>query len=110
MQRWLALAGGLPLFAAAATNAQPPRPAQIRHVSPSGENHRTIALRLTQNPGFNQLAPAAAGLAADTEVAPNARFGFHLMTISPPPLGPQWRTDGRLPRSRRPAISFVLKF
>lgn len=110
MLRWLAIAGCLPLVAAAAANAQPARPAQLEHVSPSGEDRRAIALRLTQEPGFAQLTPASVGLVADTQVGPNARIGFHLMTVSRPRLGPEWRTDGRLPRSRKPAISFTFTF
>ena len=107
MPRWLHIAGVLPLLAAAGGHAQstgvvpreaPPKPA------------RTIDLRLTQEPGFDPLTPPTRGIVAGTEVAPNARIGFHLMTVSRPKLGPEWRTDGRSNRSRKPAVSFSWRF
>jgi hypothetical protein len=110
MQRWLAIAGLTPLIAAAGVNAQPTRPAESKHISLAERHGRAINLRLTQEPGFDLLTPATTGIIAETEVAPNARIGFHLMTVSRPRLGPEWRTDGRSTRSRKPAVSFTFRF
>jgi hypothetical protein len=110
MQLWLAIAGLAPLIAAVAVNAQPARPAESQHISPSDGHGRAINLRLIQEPGFDYLIPATIGFVADTPVAPNARIGFHLINVSRQRLGPEWRTDGRVPRSRRPAFSFTFRF
>ena len=110
MQRWLAIAGLAPLIAAAAADAQPTRLAEINHISPSDGHRRAINLRLIQEPGFDRLIPAMTGFVADTPVTPNARIGFQLVNVSRPRLGPEWRTDGRVPRSRRPAVSFSFRF
>lgn len=110
MQRWSVIVGIAPLIAAATANAQSTRLAGFKHISPSGQHGRAINLRLTQEPGFDQLTPATTGIVADTEVAPNARIGFHLMTVSRPKLGPEWRTDGRSTRSRKPAVSVTFSF
>ena len=109
-QRWLAIAGLTPLIAAVAVNAQPPRPVETKRISPSDGHRRAINLRLIQEPGFDYLIPATIGVVADTPVAPNARIGFHLINVGRPRLGPEWRTDGRVPRSRRPAVSFTFRF
>jgi len=110
MQRWFAIAGLAPLIAAATANAQSTHPAEFRHFSPAERHGRAINLRLTREPGFDPLTPATTGIAAETEVVPNARIGFHLMTVSRPRLGPEWRTDGRSTRSRKPAVSFTFRF
>jgi hypothetical protein len=110
VQRWSVIIGIVPLIAAVASNAQSTRAAEFKHVSPTERHGPAINLRLTQEPGFDQLTPATTGIAAETEIAPNARIGFHLMTVSRPRLGPEWRTDGRSPRSRKPAVSFTFRF
>ena len=108
MQRWLAIAGLAPLIAAA--DEQPTRPTESKLISSAERHGRAINLRLIQEPGFDLLTPATTGIVADTEVSPNARIGFHLMTVSRPRLGPEWRADGRSTRSRKPAVSFTFRF
>ena len=110
MQRWLAIAGLAPLIAAVAGNAQPTRPAESQHILSSDGHRRAINLRLIQVPGFDYLMPATTGFVADAPIALNTRIGFHLINVSRPRLGPEWRTDGRVPRSRRPAVSFTFRF
>jgi hypothetical protein len=110
VRRSLVIAGCLWLVVAASTHAQPLRSAQTKHGSASDAQRRTIALRLTQEPGFNQFSSPTTGLVADTQLAPNTRIGFHLMTVTRPKLGPEWRTDGRSTRTRKPAISVTFKF
>ena len=107
MHRWLIIVGVVPLAAAAAGHAQSN---SLSPPEPSPKAQRTLDLRLTQEPGFDFLTPPTRGFVAGTEVAPNARIGFHLMTVSRPKLGPEWRMDGRSNRSRKPAVSFRLRF
>ena len=107
MHRWLIIVGVMPLVAAASGHAQS-NALSARETPPNAQ--RTIDLRLTQEPGFDLLTPPTRGIVAGTEVAPNARIGFHLMTVSRPKLGPEWRTDGRSNRSRKPAVSFSWRF
>jgi len=109
MHRWLAIAGCLPLVAAAAANAQSPHQLQLNPPRTAAP-HRVIDLRLTQEPAFDQFGPATTGFVADTPVAANTRIGFHLMTVTRPKLGPEWRTDGRSTRARKPAVSLTFKF
>ena len=108
MRRCVAIAGFCALSATTAANAQfmtvlgrsePP----VRHPPP-------LDFRLIEEPSANRVDPASRGVRADTEVAPNARIGFQMMTISRPKLGPEWRVDGRSIRSRKPAVSFSLRF
>ena len=109
MQRWLAIAGVVPLIAAAAANAQANRSnVSGRLVSPN--THPRVNFRLGQEPAFNRFDPPSAAFVAQSQVGPNSRIGFHLINVSRPGFGPEWRTDGRIPRSRRPAVSFTFKF
>jgi hypothetical protein len=109
VERWLSFAGLLPLCAAAGANAQ--FAALTDHAPPPpAASTRTIDLRLTQEPAFNQFSRPSTGFIADTQVAPNSRVGFSLINVSRPKLGPEWRTDGRSTRSRKPAVSFTFRF
>ena len=107
MQRWLIIVAVWPLAAATAANAQANRAFEVREPA---HHPRTIDLRLVQEPSLNRVDPPSTGLLAETEVAPNARLGFRMMTVSRPRLGPEWRIDGRSTRSRKPAVSFSLRF
>ena len=107
MQRWLIIVAVWPLAAATAANAQANRAFEVREPA---HRSRTIDLRLVQEPSLNRVDPPSTGLLAETEVAPNARLGFRMMTVSRPRLGPEWRIDGRSTRSRKPAVSFSLRF
>lgn len=106
MHGWLA-AGIASLFATAAANAQVNL---STHPSPSNAPVRTINLRLIQEPAFNRFDLPTTGLAAEAQIAPNARFGFRLLNVARPKLGPELRTDGRPTRSRRPGVSFTFSF
>jgi hypothetical protein len=110
VQRWLVSIGlGPLLLAATAANAQSSRAFEVREPAPERPS-KTIDLRLIQEPSFNRFDPPSTGLLAETEVAPNARLGFRMMTVSRPKLGPEWRIDGRSPRSRKPAVSVTVRF
>lgn len=107
MRRWVAIAGLCALSATTAANAQltamlsPPDPVK---------RHPRLDFRLIEEPSANRVDPASRGFTAGTEVAPNARVGVQMMTVSRPKLGPEWRVDGRSIRSRKPAVSFSLRF
>ena len=109
MQRWLVIVGLWPLLAATAANAQSKHILDVRE--PAAQRHsRSIDLRLVEEPSIYSLTPPSTGFSAETEVVPNARVGFRMMTVSRPRLGPEWRVDGRSPRSRKPAVSFTWRF
>ena len=108
MQRWLVMVGLGPLLAATAANAQSNR--ILDTSDPAPRRSDGIAFRLVTEPSGNRVDPPSTGFAAETQVAPNARVGFRMMTVSRPRLGPEWRIDGRSTRSRKPAVSFTLRF
>lgn len=109
MQRWLIITGLWPLLAATAANAQSKRVLDTRE--PATAHHaRSIDFRLIQEPSLNRVDPPNTGFLAETEVSPNARIGFSMITVSRPKLGPEWRVDGRSTRTRKPAVSFTFRF
>ena len=109
MQLGLAVAILCAMLAPTAANAQlretPMIPKPYAEPRPHGIN-----FRLTQTIPTDLLAPSSRGIMADTEVAPNARVGMGLITLSRPMFGPEWRTDGRTIRSRKPALTFTFRF
>ena len=107
MHRWLVIVGLAPLLAATAANAQLQRPFDLREPAPP---RKGVDVRLVQEPSLNRIDRPSTGWQADTAVGPNARIGFRMMTVSRPKLGPEWRVDGRTMRSRKPAVSFSLRF
>ena len=107
MRRYAAIAGFCALSATTAANAQF---AILGPPDPPARHPRTVDFRLIEEPSPNRIDPASRGFRAETEVAPNARVGFQMMTINRPKLGPEWRVDGRSIRSRKPAVSFSLRF
>jgi len=109
MQRWLAIAGVVPLIAAAMANAQANR-SSVSGRSLAPKTHPRVNFRLGQEPASNQFDLPSTAFVAQSQVGPNSQIGFHLINVSRPKLGPEWRTDGRIPRSRRPAVSFTFRF
>ena len=109
MQRWLIIAGLAPLLAATAANGQARRLLDTREAA-SDARAPAVNFRLVQKPSPNAVDPPSTGWQVDTAVASNARVGFRMMTISRPKLGPDWRVDGRAVRSRKPSVSFTLRF
>lgn len=107
MKQWLATAGLWPLVAASSALAQP---AHVFLTHPSISHKRTLDLRLVEEPGFNRAAPPNRGVLADTPLSANMRMGLQLITVSRPRLGPEWRVDGRMLRSRKPAVTFSYRF
>ena len=109
MQRWLVIVGLWPLLVATATNGQSKHFLDTREPPPA-RHSPSIDFRLIQEPSFNRVDPPSTGFIAETEVAPNARLGFRMMSVSRPKLGPEWRVDGRSTRTRKPAVSLSVRF
>jgi hypothetical protein len=107
LQQWRAIVGLLPLIAATNALAQP---AHVSLTHPPISHKRTIDLRLVEEPGFDRAAPPNRGVLADTPLGANMRLGLQLITVSRPRLGPEWRVDGRMLRSRKPAVTFAYRF
>ena len=109
MREWLPAVAVLPLFAAA-TVAQ----AQTKRLTPvevaSVARNHAVDLRLSQQQGFDRPMPLMRGMILQKGVAENAFLGVGLANI----YGRSKRGDPRItdrpPHSRKPAVSFVMKF
>lgn len=108
MHKWLAPAVYLPLVASTAAHAQmkgllPADAAGVAHV-------RALDLRLAQQHGFDRPLPLISGMIAHQDFAPNALVGVGLANL----YGRKKRGDARSAdppvRSKKPAVTFVLKF
>lgn len=108
MQKWLAMAVFLPLLASTAAHAQmkgilPFEAVRVAHA------HR-LDLRPAQQKGFDGHLPVVRGMIAQQDFSPNAFVGLGLSTL----YGRRKRGDARITdppvRSKKPAVTFVLKF
>jgi hypothetical protein len=107
MRRWLTIAAICPLFAASAAQSQ------IKSMSIdeiASAKSRALDLRLSQPIDSAYSLPMAGGMIVQRKVAPNARVGVGLLNMFAKKMGPDWRVEGRSGRSRKPAVTFVLKF
>jgi hypothetical protein len=108
MTKWLALMATLPLAAAV------PAYAQMKDFSAadvaSVARTRTIDLRLTENIGAQRPAPLMRGMLLHHDFAANATIGVGLANIYARKSGSDLRFGDRPSRSRKPAVTFVLKF
>jgi hypothetical protein len=109
MVKWLAVAAVLPLLVATAAHAQMKglAPADLAGVA---RNHM-LDLRISQQQGIDGPMPLIRGMVVQRDVAANAFVGVGLASmygrkkatnsirITDPPI-----------RSRKPAVTFVLKF
>jgi hypothetical protein len=72
---------------------------------------RALDLRLSEEFGNQRPIPLLRGMIVRHNFAPNAMIGLGLSNIyAKRKVGSEARTDGRTSRSRKPAITFVLKF
>jgi|1186.fasta_scaffold29929_2 hypothetical protein len=108
MHKWLAVAVFLPLLASTAAHAQMKGllPADVAGVA---RNH-AVDLRLAHQQGFDRALPLVRGLIARQDLAPNGFVGVGLASL----YGRKKRGDPRITdspvRSKKPAVTFVLKF
>jgi hypothetical protein len=108
MRDWLALAAVLSSAAAAPAAAQMRlAPAEIENVARS----HTIDLRISQQQGNTSPMPLIRGMVLQEGIATNAFVGVGLANIyDRAKSGSNQRISDRPARSRKPAVTFVLKF
>jgi hypothetical protein len=107
MREWLAVAAALPLFAATAAHAQMKglMPAEVAGVA----RDRALDLRLSQQHGYDRPLPLVRGIIAQQDVADNAFVGVGLANMYGRKKG-GLRLDDPPVLSRKPAVTFVVKF
>jgi hypothetical protein len=110
MTRWLAMIVIVPL-AAVATEAHAQMKGLTAGVIADVARSREIDLRVTQPYGIQRTTPLMRGMIVRHDVAPNAAIGIGLANIyDRRRMGYDARPGERPSRSRKPAITFVLKF
>jgi hypothetical protein len=109
MQIWLLIAAALQAASAAHPGAEMHglAPADIGRVATA----RAVDLRVTQQSGLTAPIPLLRGMIVQHGIAPNAVLGVGLANLyARRKLGYDPGNDGRPKRSRKPAVTFVLKF
>ena len=103
------MALGLGLLAAAPAHAGP-----LLISSPLADppaHHRHVNLRIIQDRLTDESPIHNSGMIAQKSISSNATLGVGLFRMAPKKLGSgDWRLDGPAPKSRRAAVSFVVKF
>ena len=109
MREWLAFAAVIPLLAATGAQAQMKEltTGMVAEVAKT----RALDLRLSQELGAQRPVPLVGGMLVSQGVAPNALVGVGLANMyTRKKLGSNARGEDRPSRSRKPAVTFVLKF
>src|SRR5437762_905263 len=109
MRDWLALAGILTIALAAPAKAQMKglAPFEVANVARA----HTIDLRVSQQQGYVGPAHLIRGMVVQQDIATNAFVGVGLANIyGRARSGSNQRINDRPSRSRKPAVTFVLKF
>ena len=109
MQSWLLMVAAVQAAFAPAANAglKGISPVDIGHVATA----RALDLRLVQQSGGFTTVPLISGMIVQREVAPNAAIGLGLANLySRRKLGFDASSDGTPKRSRKPAVTFLMKF
>jgi hypothetical protein len=109
MRNWLALAALLPI--AAAAPAQAPMKGLATNEIASVARSRTIDLRVSEQQGYSRPLPLMRGFTVQQGVAPNAVVGVGLSNIYGRGKSiSNLRVSNRPVHSRKPAVTFILKF
>lgn len=109
MTRWLAIAAVSPLFAAASiAHAQSTRlfPDEIVIVART----HALDLRLARERGIERPMPLMRGMLFQQDVGPNAFVGVGLANIYGRKKSADPSLGDRPARSRKPAVTFVMRF
>ena len=108
MRTWLAVAAvSLPIGATAAhAQMKGLAPAEIAGVARS----HTIDLRISEQQGVDRPLQLMQGMLAHQDVAPNAMIGIGLANMYGRKKGQNLRVGDTPVRSRKPAVTFVMKF
>jgi hypothetical protein len=109
MRQWL-MVGAWSALSSAAVHAGP-MPGLAVPVEKAARVSHSPNLRLVEQVDFGPARLRQSGMIADTVIAPNARLGLGLFTLTRMKSGlPDARTDGRAPKSRKLGVSFRLGF
>jgi hypothetical protein len=109
MGKWLGLLALLPLAAATVAHAQMKGVASA-DVASVARNHQ-LDLRLSQQQGNDHPLPLMRGMIVQQDVAPNAIVGLGLANIYGRRKSGASARLGDVPaRSRKPAVTFIMKF
>lgn len=108
MGKWLSVAAVLPLTVATAAHAQMKglAPADVASVARS----HTLDLRISQLQGVDRPMPLVRGMMVQREVAPNTAIGVGLANMYGRKKGSNLRIGDPPARSRKPAVTFQMKF
>ena len=109
LRRWL-IAAAISAFSSAGANAAPMSGLSVPLYQAPRISHRP-SLRLVQQVDFTPARIRQSGMIADTSIAPNARLGLGLFTLTRNKSGlPDARTEGRQVKARKLGVSFRLGF
>lgn len=108
MGKWLAVAAVLPFTVATAAHAQMKgiAPADVASVARS----HTLDLRISQQRGVAGPLPLVRGMIVQRELAPNTAIGLGLANMYGRKKGSSLRIGDQPARSRKPALTFLMKF
>ena len=108
MLKWLAVAAISPLVVATAAHAQIKglAPAEVASVARS----HTIDLRILQQQGFEHPLPLVQGMLAHQDITTNATVGVGVANLYSRKKGQNLRVGDTPARSRKPALTFIMKF
>lgn len=108
MGKWLAVAVVLPLGVATAAHAQMRglAPADVASVARS----HTLDLRISQKQGVDRPMSLIRGMLVQRDVAPNTAIGVGLANMYGRKKGTSLRIGDPPARSRKPAVTFQMKF
>jgi hypothetical protein len=106
MSTWLVIAAVAALTASSAASAQ-----MSARLVPGQATTRALDLRLSQELGIQRPAPLVRGMLVRHDVARNATVGLGLANIYAKRKGSaEWRVGEPTPHSRKPAVTFILRF
>jgi hypothetical protein len=106
MSKWLVIAAVAALTASSAASAQ-----MSARLVPGQATTRALDLRLSQELGIQRPAPLVRGMLVRHDVARNATVGLGLANIYAKRKGSaEWRAGEPPPHSRKPAVTFIIKF
>jgi len=108
MARWLVIAAVSPLFAAAGAHAQGTR-VFSNEIVVVARTH-ALDLRLAQEHGIDRPLPLMRGMLFQQGVAPNAVLGVGLANLYGRKKGSDPSLGDRPTHSRKPAVTFIMKF
>jgi hypothetical protein len=108
MVRWLTAAAVLSLFASSSAQAQMKGLGAVE-IAEAAKNH-TLDFRISQEPVGAKGLPLAPNMLVRRELGPNAAVGLGLANMYERRRGGNLRAGDPPARSRKPAVTFLMKF